>query len=482
MVRVPVLTAEEFTRYAAELDRRRGSSFVPHRPTPKQAEFLDLECVEAMYGGAAGGGKSDALLMAFFGNSKDPMAYVKQPKYSGLILRRTYADLSLPGAIMSRAQEWLQGSEAKWHDKDKTWTFPSGATLTFGYLEHENDKFRYQGAELQYVAFDELTQFTESQYTYLFSRLRRPTGSAVPIRMRSATNPGGIGHVWVHKRFVASSGQPALSGVRFVQAKLDDNPHVDRQSYKESLARLDEITRKQLEDGSWLRDESSLVYKYSPERNTFMALPPGEYMYVMGVDLGHDDAFAISVLAISLTRAEVYVVETFSESGLLPSQWRDKIQEFRRTYHPYAIVGDYGGLGKAIILEMKEKHAIPIEPAEKSGKASFIRLMNGDLQSGALKLRANSPVIEQMSALLWHPDFIGIKEHPDMANDLCDTVLYAWREARHHLHKGDAPPAPAYGTAEWHAAERDRMRQHAQRVIEKKSRSFEDQFYDYSGD
>lgn len=176
------------------------------------------------------------------------LQYVDIPGYHALLFRRTYADLALPGALMDRAHEWLDDTEAQWNEKEKTWTFPSGATLTFGYLEHEKDKYRYQSAEFQFIGFDELTQFSESQYEYLFSRLRRPEGYPVPLRMRSATNPGGVGHEWVRQRFLVEGEK---HGRVFIPAKLEDNPYLDRESYERSLERLDLVTRAQLRDGNW---------------------------------------------------------------------------------------------------------------------------------------------------------------------------------------------------------------------------------------
>ena len=99
---------------------------------------------------------------------------IGRPGYTAIILRRTYRDLALPGALMDRSKEWLSGTDARWNEIQHAWTFPSGAKLQFGYLEAETDKYRYQGAEFQGIFPDELTQFTETQYTYLFSRLRRP--------------------------------------------------------------------------------------------------------------------------------------------------------------------------------------------------------------------------------------------------------------------------------------------------------------------
>lgn len=185
------------------------------------------------------------------------LMFCEVPDYSALILRRTYADLSLPGAIMDRAHEWLGPTSAKWNDTRKTWTFPSGATLTFGYMDSARDHFRYQGSELNFVAYDELTQFLEPQYLYLLSRLRRLEGARVPIRMRGASNPGGIGHDWVFERFVKGP-QPDRA---FVAALLDDNPHLDREEYRKVLEDLDDVTRDQLLKGLWVKDEGSSIFK-----------------------------------------------------------------------------------------------------------------------------------------------------------------------------------------------------------------------------
>lgn len=237
----PVYRAFQGAR--ASIESRYGIQrpFCPHTPTPPQATFLALTELEALYGGAASGGKSDALLMA-------ALQYVDQPGYAALLLRRTYADLSLPGALMDRANTWLRGTAARWLDKSKTWLFPSGATITFGYLEKENDKYRYQGSEIHFCGWDELTQFSETQYRYLLSRLRRLQGGAIPLRARCASNPGGVGHEWVRQRFLIEG--PA-EGRPFIPAKLEDNPYIDQVEYEQALAQLDPVTRAQLRHGDW---------------------------------------------------------------------------------------------------------------------------------------------------------------------------------------------------------------------------------------
>jgi phage terminase large subunit-like protein len=235
-----------------------ANRWIPHTPTTRQAVFLTDPRRESLYGGAAGGGKSDALLMA-------GLQFADVPDFAALILRRSYADLALPGAIMDRAHAWLGGTAAHWDDTEKTYTFPSGARLTFGYLAHPRDRFRYQSAQFQLIAFDELTQFTEVEYRYLFSRLRRGIGgAAVPVRMRAASNPGGVGHEWVYERFLVRG---ASEGRGFVPAKLGDNPHLDAADYVRSLAELDPLTRQQLLEGLWVVDPTRRPFRRAWWRN-----------------------------------------------------------------------------------------------------------------------------------------------------------------------------------------------------------------------
>ena len=224
--------------------------YIPHTPFAKQAEFLALECEEAFYGGAAGPGKSDGLLMA-------ALQFIEVPGYAALFLMGSYTDLSLPNAPMDRAQDWLEGTAAHWHDKQKTWEFPSSATLTFGYLEHEADKYRYKGPEFQCVCFDEVAQRTLTQYLYLFSRIRRLKGSQIPLRMRSASNPEGPGYDWTKERFV----DPGSAEIPFIRATLDDNPYIDREEYIKSLMHLDPITRARLLAGDWTVRPSGKKFK-----------------------------------------------------------------------------------------------------------------------------------------------------------------------------------------------------------------------------
>lgn len=241
--------------------RPRLNEFIRHSPHPKQIVFLNIQSREALYGGAAGGGKSDALLMA-------ALQYVDIPGYAAILFRRTYSDLALAGALIPRSHEWLQGTGARWAGGGIShgWRFPSGARIDFGYLRHSKDKYRYASSEYAFIGFDELTQFPEDDYTFMFSRLRKPIKAEspllaqVPLRMRAATNPGSIGHLWVKKRFSikkkkSPSGKDYYGGDDpkrpFVPALVQDNPNINEREYAKSLSELDPITREQLKLGDW---------------------------------------------------------------------------------------------------------------------------------------------------------------------------------------------------------------------------------------
>jgi len=233
----------------------KWSKYIPYPPrvtpdatipgiSPTQAAFLLLTQPEAMYGGAAGGGKSEALLIG-------ALQYVDEHPTSSLLLRRTYRDLDKPQGLMFRAREWLRGTNAHWDGINYRWVFPNGATLNFGYLEHEGDELKYQSSEYQYIGYDELTHFPEHQYLYLFSRLRRLKGTPVPLRMRSGTNPGGPGHEWVRKRWNLPQGPLPGDNNVFIPADLYDNPFLIHEEYAEGLDRLGDVTKAQLLGGDW---------------------------------------------------------------------------------------------------------------------------------------------------------------------------------------------------------------------------------------
>lgn len=257
--------------------------FIPaeHRiPTPRQAQMLLSDFEEILFGGAGGGGKTDSLLVA-------ALMYVQEPGYSALLLRRTYQQMKLSGSLLDRFGSWM----APWVEKGIVrkedgirFRFPSGAVVEFGHLNHEQDKYRYQGPEYDFIGFDELTQFTNTMFSYLWSRLRRPIGSRIPPRIWCASNPGNIGHDWVKAYFGLSgimewnvlevdpsslkkfhSSKKTITAKQtkrlFICSRIEDNPHVDHESYEEALSRLDPVTWAHMRLGNWDVVEEGDMFK-----------------------------------------------------------------------------------------------------------------------------------------------------------------------------------------------------------------------------
>lgn len=192
------------------------------------------------------------------------LQYVDVPFYNAILFRKTFSDLMLPGALIPMSQEWLapwiDKGLVQWKDKDKKYLFhESGATLSFGYLDAINDHFRYQGSEYQFVGIDECTHIWPDSYTYMFSRMRRSKRVHAPLRFRASANPGGEHGEYYYSRFFTDN----VDNKRlFISAGLKDNPHLNEEEYRESLAELDDVTRAQLEDGNWqIRAKGDLFNK-----------------------------------------------------------------------------------------------------------------------------------------------------------------------------------------------------------------------------
>lgn len=165
---------------------------------------------------------------------------------------------------MDRFQHWMAPyDDVRWNANNYTAVFPSGARISFGYLNNQQDYLRYKGAEFQFIGMDEVTEIRESDYRYLFSRLRRPASgplAQVPLRMRAASNPAPN---WVRQRFIVEGKE---SGRIFVPSKLTDNPGIDAASYRLALQALDPIERRRLEMGDWWSTSLGTLF----ERESFV--------------------------------------------------------------------------------------------------------------------------------------------------------------------------------------------------------------------
>jgi hypothetical protein len=231
-------------------------------PTPRQAEFLQLpdSIFEALYGGSAGGGKTDTLLYL-------PLArkFHEHPKYKGIILRRTFPELE--SEVILRSRDFYSQAGGTYKDAKRRWEFPSGAIQQFGHCEHEKDVTKYDSSEYNYVAWDESTSFTEFQYLYLSMSRCRSSSADLPAIVRGGTNPGGVSHNFFRQRFVAPARQGGvilrerrlINGVEseikriFIPSSLRDNKYLlaADPNYINRLAQLPEAERRAKLDGDW---------------------------------------------------------------------------------------------------------------------------------------------------------------------------------------------------------------------------------------
>jgi predicted phage terminase large subunit-like protein len=353
----------------------RMSKYVPYPPHPKQAEFLMLDTMDAFYGGAAGGGKSVALLAG-------ALQFADVPGYAALLLRKSFSELNLPKALMSMARDWLSGTGAKWKDHEKTWYLPTSgvpATLTFGFLETMNDKWRYQSAAFQYIGLDEMTEFQENDATFLFSRLRREVSMPVPLRFRGASNPTGAGRLWVKQRYV----DPVTRGDRvFVPAALADNPSLSREDYIKGMLHIsDPIERAQVLAGDW---EAQATGKFRRQWfKPLRAMPLGPTRYIRYWDLaateavpGKDPSFTAGVL-VGTIGGQYYIADIVRDR-LTPKGVEDLILQ----------TAAVDGSGVQIVMEQ--------EPGNSgvSQIAYYTRLLagysfKGDKVTGPREIRAN---------------------------------------------------------------------------------------------
>ena len=265
----------------------RGNNVLFHPNEGPQTDFLAAGEKDVLYGGAAGGGKSYAMLV-------DPLRYAHKKVHRALILRRSMPELR---EMIDKSRELYPQAfpGAKFKEVEKLWNFPSGAKVEFGFLERDADVYRYQGQAYSWIGFDEITHLpTEFSWNYLASRLRT-TDPEIKTYLRCTANPGGVGSHWVKKRYIEPSehnntflGKDGLTR-KFIPARLADNPYLDADGvYEQMLKSLPPIQRRQLLEGNWDVAEGAAFVEFVPEAHviTPFALPV-HWERVKGIDYGY---------------------------------------------------------------------------------------------------------------------------------------------------------------------------------------------------
>lgn len=304
-------------------------------PQARQNEFMMRAEDEALYGGAAGGGKSDALVI-------EATRQVHIPHYKALILRKTYPQLT---ELIEKSLRYytIAFPKAKYNESKHTWVFPSGAKIVFGSLQHTKDKLNYQGKAYDFIAFDELTHFNWEEYIYLSSR-NRANGEGTKVYMRATANPGGIGHGWVKERFITASEpmktiwekveierngkkQTQYKSRIFVPSSVFDNHKLleNDPGYLTRLASLPEAEKKALLYGDWdsyagqvFEEFRNDITHYEDRKHTHVIAPfdiPKHWTIYRSFDFGYAKPFSCAWHAIDQDGRIYRILEMYGCTG-----------------------------------------------------------------------------------------------------------------------------------------------------------------------
>jgi len=286
-----------------------------------QTDFLSSSEREVLYGGAAGGGKSYAMLA-------DPLHGLNNANFSGLLVRHTTEELR---ELIQKSQELYPRAipGIKWSERKSQWISPRGGRLWMSYLDKDMDVTRYQGQAFNWIGFDELTQWSSPYaWDYMRSRLRSAYAKDLGLYMRATTNPGGAGHQWVKKMFIDPSpsrepfwatnietgdtitfpkghtreGEPLFKR-RFIPASLFDNPYLSEGGdYEAMLLSLPEHQRKQLLDGNWDVNEGAAFPEFNRKIHVIDPFKiPQSWARFRACDYGYGSHTGVLWLAVAPT-------------------------------------------------------------------------------------------------------------------------------------------------------------------------------------
>jgi len=283
-----VLTEDEIESTTESIQETiKNSTVIFHANEGPQTDFLAAGEKDVLYGGAAGGGKSYAMLV-------DPLRYAHKKAHRALILRRSMPELR---EMIDKSRELYPQAfpGAKFREVEKLWNFPSGAKIEFGFLERDADVYRYQGQAYSWIGFDEITHLpTEFSWNYLASRLRT-TDPTIQTYLRCTANPGGVGSTWVKRRYIDSNepnktfvGTDGLSR-KFIPALLQDNPYLAKDGvYEQMLMSLPPTQRQQLLEGNWDVAEGAAFTEFDPKVHVITPFVlPVHWERLKGIDYGY---------------------------------------------------------------------------------------------------------------------------------------------------------------------------------------------------
>ena len=333
-----LVSAEELETIPTALQAEATEDVIFKANEGPQEDFLAAGETDVLYGGAAGGGKSYAMLI-------DPLRFAHRPAHRALIIRRSMPELR---ELIDKSRELYPKAfpGAKYKEVEKLWVFPSGAKMEFGFLERDADVYRYQGQAYSFIGFDEITHLpTEFAWNYLASRLRT-TDPEIETYMRCTANPGGSGANWVKKRYIDPSppnesfrGADGLTR-KFIPARLQDNPYLAKDGrYEQMLKALPPTQRQQLLDGNWDVAEGAAFTEFNPFDHVITPFEiPIHWERSKGIDYGYASESACVWGAVDPSDGTLIIYRELYRKGLLGTELAGMLTEMEME-DPFSVQG-----------------------------------------------------------------------------------------------------------------------------------------------
>lgn len=357
------------------------------------------------------------------------------------------------------------GLQAKVNESELTLTFPNESVIYISGASDASEIEKYRGMALILAYIDECQSFKGSYFEPLIEDVISKCLIDYRGRLRLIGTPGPVptgyfynqtqNHSYSHHYWTMFDNpwlpiKSGLSHQELLQRELErkgvdvNDPSIQRECF-----------------GKWAFDPDALVFKYNEGLNDYRQLPNSGsgFNYVIGVDLGFDDSDAVAVLGWHKDSPQLFLVEEIVKDKQGITELADQLKTLVERYNPDRIVMDTGGLGKKIAEEVTKRFGIHIQAAEKQRKFEYIELLNDAMRTKKFMAKKESRFAEDCKLLEWDredpsPDKLKIKD--TFHSDICDAVLYAFREAYHWAFEPKPEPIKQY-TPKWYKQQQDDM-------------------------
>lgn len=353
---------------------------------------------------------------------------------------------------------------AEFVESKLTMTIPNGAKLVLMGADMQNFIKRLKGRKYPGVGIDEAQDFGPHLQSLIDDVLTPSISDYVDGWLAVTGTPGPV-----PQGYFFDVTQNRKYGYSHHEWTLLENPYMP-----EPGKFIEDLKKKREWDDThptllrewrnrWVLDVDALWIRYKESLNHYTTLPENKkWTYILGIDVGYKDADALAVLAWAEDDGDgaTYLVEELVTPKQGLTELVEQVQHMYKKYKISKSVIDEGGLGKKLAEEMRRRHGIPVQAADKARKQENVEIMNDHLRRAKFKAHKDSRFAQDsyLIQIDWTkstPDKIVIKNNPH--SDIIDAVLYAFKESPAWANPPELPPAPKWGTPEWATQESERL-------------------------